>query len=111
MIYHIVKPKYWKNFEHKDLYFSETFEQELFIHCSTNSQIEGVLSRYYKNAKEVFLLHLDESKLIAELKFEKATNEELFPHIYGGINKDSILKIETLVEISEGVYQVFENKK
>ena len=104
MIFHLVKPQYWKTFDEKDTYFAETFEQEGFIHCSTTEQIAGVLERYYKNAGEMLLLHIDDSKLSSKLIYEKATNDELFPHIFGGINKSAIKNIEILVEQSVGVY-------
>lgn len=106
MIYHLVTPEYWKQFADKSSYFSETFEQEKFIHCSTIEQLSGVLQRYYKNTGTVLKLEIDEDKLTHKPVYEVATNGEQFPHIYGGINKGAIIKIEELVEVSEGEYQL-----
>lgn len=99
MIYHIVLPTHWEKFEGKETYFSETFDTEGFIHCSTAEQVAGVLERYYKGADKVLKLHIDETKLISQPIYEKATNNELFPHIFGGINTDAVVEIEEVVNL------------
>lgn len=104
MIYHIVTPKYWEQFTEKDTYFSETFEQENFIHCSTIEQLSGVLERYYAGAGNVLKLEIDEAKLSTKPIYEIAANGEEFPHIYGGINKNAIVGITTLSEDAPGKY-------
>ncbi len=106
MIYHFVTPEYWKPFEDKDVYFSETFEQEKFIHCATIEQLSGVLERYYQGAGKVLKLEIDEDKLTTKLIYEAAPNGKDFPHIYGGINKSAIVGIEELAEDSSGKYSI-----
>ena len=77
-------------------YFPDGYKREGFIHCSTGDQIPGVLQRYYAGVSNLILLHIDEEKLTPELKYEEATNKELFPHVFGPINKDAIVKMEWL---------------
>lgn len=97
MIYHIVSSAYWTTFEDKPAYFSETFDTETFIHCSLKEQISGVLERYYVGVSGLVLLHIDESKLTSTLLYEPAPhNGELFPHIYGGINRQAVVEITPL---------------
>lgn len=102
MLYHIVKQDHWDKLKDAFLYFSETFEQEGFIHFSKKSQVFGVLERYYKNEGNLVLLFIDESKLTSEVKFEYSTNDELFPHLYGGLNLDAIMQVTkgTATELS-----------
>jgi len=69
------------------------YHKEGFIHCYTDKQLTGVMERYFKGKTGLVLLQLDESRLTAELKFEISTNDEMFPHIYGAINRDSIFKV------------------
>jgi uncharacterized protein (DUF952 family) len=104
MIYHIVTPEYWEQFSGKEHYFSETFEQEKFIHCSTIGQLAGVLERYYKGAGTVLRLEIDEVDLAVKPVYEVAPNGEEFPHIYGGINKGAIISVTKLSETSPGEY-------
>ena len=78
-------------------YESETLGEEGFIHCSTHEQVKGVLERYYAGRTDLLLLHINPELLQAELKFEASTQGDLYPHAYGKINKDAIIKIESLI--------------
>lgn len=95
-IYHITTSIWWNKFSSSDVYESETLKEEGFIHCSTREQVSGVLERYYANQKGLRLLHINPTLLQAELKYEIATFGESFPHVYGGINKNAIVKVEAI---------------
>ena len=58
--------------------------------------MSGVLERYYANQKGLLLLHINPALLKAKLKYEVATFGESFPHVFGGINKQAIFKVEEL---------------
>lgn len=96
MIYHITTSGWWNKHSLLNEYASETLHQEGFIHCSTRDQVEGVLKRYYANQNDLLLLHIDPILLRAEVKFEVASIGQSFPHVYGDINKDAIVKVETI---------------
>ncbi len=96
MIYHITTQAEWAGYSKENNYAPIAFAVEGFIHCCSKAQVEGVLQRYFQGKTDLLLLEVDESKLTALLKFEPATNHELFPHVYGVINKDAINKIEPL---------------
>jgi uncharacterized protein (DUF952 family) len=96
MIYHITTQVRWKEFAHSDTYAPTTYVTEKFIHCCGAHQLEGVLNRYFKYIKNLVVLHLDETKLKAPLIYEPSTNQELFPHLFGAINKDAIVQVQKL---------------
>lgn len=96
MIYHIVKTEYWKLFEDQETYFPESYAAEGFIHLSTQTQVAGVLERYYKNTPNLLLLSINESLLTSKLIFEASTNDELFPHLYGELNKNAVVEIKEI---------------
>lgn len=96
MIYHITTVTDWDSRPNQGDFFSKDFDREKFIHCCTPDQLAGVLDRYFKNQNNLVLIHLDETRLRAELKYEPATNNELFPHLYGGINPEAVIKVEKL---------------
>lgn len=96
IIFHITDKNWWKTFEGLDYYESPTLSEEKFIHLSTESQVSGVLERYYQGKTDLLKLYIDSEKLISELKFEKATNDEFFPHLFGKLNKSAIIKIEEI---------------
>ena len=95
-IFHIVLPKVWKEVEEDELYEAESLSKEGFIHCSFAEQIEDVLDRYYSEAETVVVLKIDPEKLDAKLVNEPSTDDEIYPHIYGKINRDAIVGFEYL---------------
>lgn len=97
MIYHVTTKAAWEQALQNGFYETASLQTEGFIHNSTQQQVSGVLDRYYKNANDLLLLHIDESKLTSPLKYELApsVNEE-FPHIFGPINLDAVVETEDL---------------
>jgi uncharacterized protein (DUF952 family) len=103
MIYHITTPQLWESALQKGYFEAPSLHSEGFIHTSRQQQVQGVLNRYYSGNKSLLLLHIDENKVISEIKYELApsVNEE-FPHIYGKLNLDAVIKVS---EISNGIYE------
>jgi uncharacterized protein (DUF952 family) len=92
MIYHIVTKRDWKNALEQGFYEHASLKTEGFIHTSKAEQVKGVLERYYQNQTDLLLLHIDENKLNAELKYELAPSvNENFPHIFGPLNLDAVV--------------------
>ena len=97
MIYHVITKPMWQDALAKGYYEAPSLLTEGFIHTSTETQVKGVLERYYKGQHDLLLLHIDESKLTAALKYELAPSvNELFPHIYGRLNLDAVLEVANL---------------
>ncbi|MBL7703842.1 MAG: DUF952 domain-containing protein [Ferruginibacter sp.] len=97
MIYHVVTEINWQYALENGFYEAESLAKEGFIHASRQNQVAGVLERYYKGQNDLMLLHINEKKLTAPLKYELApsVNEE-FPHIYGRLNIDAVAKAEKI---------------
>lgn len=94
-IYHIVLPEVWTKFDGKQFYEAESLESEGFIHCSYETQVDGVIERYFKGASKLFVLKIDTDKLDEELIIEESTSPEFFPHVYGRINISAIVEVQT----------------
>lgn len=93
LIYHIVLPEVWAAFE-GDLYEAASLATEGFIHCSFAEQLDGVLQRYYSGVESVILLEIDSDKLTSKLVNEPSTGGEVYPHIYGPIDRNSIVGVK-----------------
>jgi uncharacterized protein (DUF952 family) len=93
LVYHIVFSEIWDRFSGDD-YESESLGTEGFIHCSFPEQIEGVIDRYYRGAKNLAILEIDTTKLRSKLVVEPSTGGEDYPHIYGPMNRDAIVRIK-----------------
>lgn len=97
MIYHVVKNTDWQKALQQGFYEHPSLKAEGFIHTSKLEQVKGVLERYYKDQTNLLLLHIDENKLIAELKYELAPSvNDYFPHIYGSLNLEAVVTITTI---------------
>ena len=89
-IYHIVLPEAWAAFD-TDLYEHPSLAAEGFIHCSFAEQLDAVIARYYSGAERVVVLEIESDKLMSRMIKEPSTNNEIYPHIYGPINRDAIV--------------------
>ena len=97
MIYHVCRKAEWEQALQKGFYDTGSLATEGFIHNSTLQQVAGVLQRYYKNETGLVLLHIDETLLTSSIRYELAPSvNELFPHIFGPINLEAVIKTEYL---------------
>lgn len=91
MIYHVVPKNQWQQALQQGFYEAPSLAAEGFIHLSKAEQVSGVLQRYYKDVRDLLLLHVEESKLTAPLKYENAPSvNEDFPHLFGRLNLDAV---------------------
>lgn len=97
MIYHITTKEEIDKSIISGALSAPSLQTEGFIHTCEKEQIQGVIERYYAGKKGLFLLHIDETKLSAPLKYELAPSiNEMFPHIFGMINNDAVVRVEEL---------------
>lgn len=115
MIYHITSLRAWREAQQRGEYRAESLETEGFIHCSTSTQVLPVAEKFYKGQKRLLLLQIDPSLLSSELKWESPSGGtpppgvpegDLFPHIYGPINLDAIVKVLDLTSDPDGAYNL-----
>jgi uncharacterized protein (DUF952 family) len=78
MLYHVVKETHWNTFKKSNLYFSETFDTENFIHLSEAAQVRGVLERYYKNQNNLLILCIKKKNLQANSFTKKPQTMNFF---------------------------------
>ncbi len=101
MIFHLTEPDRWARSLAEGVHTGSTrgidLAQEGYIHCSTADQWPGVVERYYADAEQFLLLHVDESLLEAPLVYERlgAAPAE-FPHVYGPIPLAAVVQVQVL---------------
>lgn len=67
--------------------------EEGFVHCSFARQVERTADRFYRGRADVVLLVIDPDRLTAPVKVEDGGGGgESFPHVYGPINRDAVLR-------------------
>jgi len=96
-IYHVTTLKEWEAAKIKNEYKPTGYEQDGFIHCSIEKQIPGVLDRFYKGQTGLVKLKIEKEKVQRPVLFELALDlDELFPHIYGALNLDSVVEVTAI---------------
>ncbi len=101
MIFHITDTARWAQSQREGAHTGSTRGVDLategFIHCSTAGQWPGVLSRFYADADELLLLHIDENLLSTSLVYEGVGDStDLFPHVYGPIDLVAVVDVEPI---------------
>lgn len=101
MVFHVTTASDWLRQADAPVYEAASLATEGFIHLSKAEQVAGVLERYYRNVPDLLLLHVDPARLTSELKYETATHDDLFPHLYGPLNKSAVVRVEELPSTSK----------
>ena len=105
MVYHLTSHQAWSEAQSRGEYRAESLESEGFIHCSTETQVLPVAEKYYKGQSGMILLKIDPTLLASELRWEPPSGGvpppgvpegDPFPHIYGPINLDAVVKVYDL---------------
>lgn len=101
MIYHLTEPDRWAQSLADGVHTGSSrgveLAQEGYIHCSTAEQWPAVVERFYSDAEELLLLHVDETKLESPLVHEQLGDAPAaFPHVYGPIPLAAVVMVERL---------------
>ena len=97
MIFHIASQTDFDANAGNATYRCASLQTEGFIHCCSADQLAGVIERYYADVPDLLLITIDPDRLKAELVFENTVGgDELFPHVYGEINRDAVTEIAPL---------------
>ncbi|MFN2234362.1 MAG: DUF952 domain-containing protein [Anaerolineales bacterium] len=103
-IVHICLSDEWQTAQKTGVYRTTSLDVEGFIHCSRPDQVVDVANRYYGNRTDLLLLWIDPSCLAAELRWE-ASDESIYPHVYGPINIDCINSVSKFLPDEDGIFR------
>ncbi len=101
LIYHIVD-KHALDPASADEFRAESLVTEGFIHCSNRDQVARVANLFYADYAELLVLCIDKDRLTSPVRDENPGTGELFPHVYGPINRDAIVEMGFLTRDSAG---------
>ena len=105
MIFHIAEKEVWTKSIKEGWYQVPSLEVEGFIHCSKIDQFIRVGNFLFKGRQCLVLLEIDEERLFAPVKYEGET-EEKFPHLYGKLNTDAVVRVHPFYPKSNGEFEL-----
>lgn len=75
----------------------DNFDAEGFVHLSTRDQVHLPANRLFAGRDDVVLLHLDATRLGAEIRWERGVPTDpdsmLFPHLYGPLPAAAVVAV------------------
>ena len=79
-----------------------------FIHCSKVDQILRVANNYYSGQTGLVILEIDPARLEPGLRWEPGADktDELFPHLYGPLNLDAVMRVVDFAPASGGKFSL-----
>ena len=105
VIFHITRSQQWEEAKQVQSYRGDTLDSEGFIHCSTLSQTTRSANKFFVGQTGLVLLSIDSEKVESELKYELAAGEN-YPHIYGPLNVDAVLKVMEFEAGADGKFEL-----
>ena len=93
-IFHITKRAEWERAAQEGVYRAPSLATEGFIHCSTAEQVIRTANRLFAGQRGLVLLEIDTDQVKPEIRYENLEGgEEAFPHIYGALDVESVLRV------------------
>jgi uncharacterized protein (DUF952 family) len=104
-IFHITTEKEWQDAQASGVYKPANFAADGFIHCSFKDQVIVVANKYYRSETQMTLLKIDPDLVKARIIEENLEGgEEEFPHIYGPLPINAVIKYAALEKNQQGYY-------
>ena len=96
-IYHMCRAEEWHAAKARGRYDGSSQDiADGFIHFSTADQIVESAARHRAGQTGLVLLTVDADKLGAVLKWEPSRGGALFPHLYGPLLPDAVIRVDDL---------------
>ena len=105
VIYHLTPAEYFNSLPADRPYLPREFERDGFIHCAKGEErLLLVADTIYRRVPGDFLaLVIDEARVTSPLKYENVGGI-LFPHLYGPLNRDAIVRSVTMGRREDGTF-------
>jgi len=109
IITHIIERERWEGAMLAGTYHAESLDSEGFIHFSKPEQVERTANRFYHGKTDLVLLIIETDRVKGEVIFEPPSHPtfegEVFPHVYGELNTDAVIRVVDLPMLPDGSFK------
>jgi uncharacterized protein (DUF952 family) len=96
-VYRIISPAEWQEAQRRGVFTGSADDaRDGFIHFSTAEQVPVTHEKHYGGRAGLLLLEIDAAKLGAALRYEPSRGGALFPHLYGTLPVDAVIRVQPL---------------
>jgi uncharacterized protein (DUF952 family)/chaperonin cofactor prefoldin len=105
IIYHLTPADYFNSLPTDQPYRPREFDRDGFIHCTKDEERMLLVANtvYRRVPGDFVLLVIDERKVTSPVKYENVGGI-LFPHIYGPLNRDAIVRVVAMGRREDGTF-------
>jgi uncharacterized protein (DUF952 family) len=104
-IYKIVPRALWREAETAGRFAGAPVDlADGFIHFSTAGQAAETAAKHFAGQTDLLLVAVDEAKLGPALKYEPSRGGALFPHLYGPLGLDAVVRVRPLPLGADGAH-------
>lgn len=97
VIYKICSAAEWRAAEREGAFRGSAVDlRDGFIHFSAADQAAETAAKHFAGQADLLLIHIDADKLGDALKWEVSRGGALFPHLYGDLRMDAVIRAEPL---------------
>ncbi len=101
LIYKILLPAEWAEFESAGRFDGSPFDHESgFIHLSSREQVGGTALRVFSDQPDLVVAAIDTERLRDPLRWEPASNGDVFPHVYGSLPMEAVAAVHRVAGAS-----------
>lgn len=106
LTYHGTPKEYYESLDPNEPYLPEAFAQDGFIHCTDGREAVSIILtiNYRKQPGPWVVLYIDQDKVQPPVRYEDPAG--IYPHIYGGLNRDAIIAVCEIGRSPEGVFHM-----
>ena len=104
LAYHGTTKKYFDSLDPAQPYVPEPYASEGFIHTTEGREAASItLTKYYKASGEPWVvLYIDKDRVTSPVRYDDPA--EVFPHIYGPLNRDAIIAVMDIDRAPDGTF-------
>lgn len=96
-IFHICRREEWQQATAEGAYRGSSQDRaDGFIHFSTGAQVKASAAKHRAGQSGLVLVTVDSGRLGPALRWEPARNGQLFPHLYGALPLEAVIRIDDL---------------
>jgi uncharacterized protein (DUF952 family) len=96
-IYKICPAAEWRAAEQAGVFRGSAVDlRDGFIHFSAAEQVAETAAKHFVGQTDLFLIHIDAEALGDALRWEVSRGGALFPHLYGDLRMQAVIRAEPL---------------
>jgi uncharacterized protein (DUF952 family) len=96
-LYKICPATLWREAERAGAFRgSDVDQRDNFIHFSTAAQVAETAAKHFAGQSDLLLISVNAGRLGSALKWEPSRGGALFPHLYGPLTPEAVIRVDLL---------------